>query len=67
MTVLRTDPGVLPPARPDTPGNIVLVVDDSPGTLGMLSTALEYAGYKVLLAQPGAAALALIERVTPTS
>ena len=45
----------------------MLVVDDSPGTLGMLSTALEYAGYKVLLAQPSAAALALIERVTPTS
>lgn len=46
-------------------GSIVLVVDDSPGTLGMLSTALETAGYRVLLAQSGAAALALVERVTP--
>ncbi len=47
------------------PASIVLVVDDSPGTLGMLSAALEAAGYTVLLAQSGAAALALMERVTP--
>lgn len=46
-------------------GSIVLVVDDSPGTLGMLSLALETAGYTVLVAQSGAAALALMERVTP--
>ena len=52
-------------ARPDNSGRIVLVVDDSPGTLGMLSAALEFAGYTVLLAQSGAAALALVERVTP--
>ena len=50
---------------PERPASIVLVVDDSPGTLGMLSTALEAAGYTVLLAQSGAAALALMERVTP--
>ena len=58
----------MPPGSPFTPivpASIVLVVDDSPGTLGMLSTALEAAGYTVLLAQSGAAALALMERVTP--
>lgn len=50
---------------PDRPASVVLVVDDSPGTLGMLDAALEAAGYTVLLAQSGAAALALMERVTP--
>ena len=44
---------------------IVLVVDDSPATLGMLNEALEAAGYTVLVAQAGTAALALMERVTP--
>jgi DNA-binding response OmpR family regulator len=47
------------------PRNIVLVVDDSPATLGMLNEALETAGYTVLVSQSGAAALTLIERVTP--
>lgn len=51
--------------RQGSPGSIVLVVDDSPGTLGMLSASLESAGYTVLLAQSGQAALALVERVTP--
>ena len=41
------------------------MVDDSPGTLGMLNAALEAAGYTVLLAQSGAAALALMDRITP--
>jgi len=44
---------------------VVLVVDDSPATLGMLNEALEQAGYTVLVAQGGGAALALMERVTP--
>jgi DNA-binding response OmpR family regulator len=47
------------------PSNIVLVVDDSPATLGMLNEALEKAGYTVLIAQSGAAALTLVARVTP--
>ena len=46
-------------------GSVVLVIDDSPPTLGMLSVVLEAAGYTVLLAQSGTAALALMERVTP--
>ena len=44
---------------------VVLVVDDSPATLGMLNEALEAAGYTVLVAQSGMAALALMERITP--
>ena len=47
------------------PRDIVLVVDDSPGTLGMLTDALEDAGYTVLVAADGAGAVALVERVTP--
>jgi len=43
----------------------VLVVDDSPATLGLLHRALEDGGYTVLVAQDGAAALALVGRVTP--
>ena len=46
-------------------GSVVLVVDDSPSTLGMLNATLEAAGYTVLLAQSGSAALALMDRVTP--
>ena len=44
---------------------IVLVVDDSPGTLGMLNETLESAGFTVLVAQAGQAALDLVDRVTP--
>jgi DNA-binding response OmpR family regulator len=47
------------------PRDIVLVVDDSPATLGMLNEALEQAGYTVLVAQSGTTALTLVERVTP--
>ncbi len=43
----------------------VLVVDDLPGTLGLLNEALEAAGYTVLLAQSAAFALSIIERITP--
>jgi DNA-binding NarL/FixJ family response regulator len=43
----------------------ILVVDDLPGTLGLLNEALEAAGYTVLLAQSAAFALSIIERVTP--
>ena len=43
----------------------VLVVDDLPGTLGLLNEALEAAGYTVLLAQSASFALSVIERVIP--
>ena len=43
----------------------VLVVDDLPGTLGLLNEALENAGFTVLLAQSASFALSVIERITP--
>jgi DNA-binding response OmpR family regulator/DNA-binding CsgD family transcriptional regulator len=45
--------------------NIVLVVDDSPETLRMLTDALEDAGMTVLVARDGNHALAMIDRITP--
>lgn len=45
--------------------DIALVVDDSPGTLGLLNDALEAEGYTVLVAQSGASALDIAARVTP--
>jgi DNA-binding response OmpR family regulator len=47
------------------PRDIVLVVDDSPATLGLLNEALEQAGYTVLVAQSGTTALTLVDRATP--
>lgn len=49
----------------DVQRDIVLVVDDSPETLGFLTQALEQAGVTVLVATSGAAALRVAERVTP--
>jgi DNA-binding response OmpR family regulator/DNA-binding CsgD family transcriptional regulator len=45
--------------------NIVLVVDDSPETLRMLTDALEDADMTVLVARDGNSALAMISRITP--
>jgi DNA-binding NarL/FixJ family response regulator len=45
--------------------DIVLVVDDSPETLRMLTDALEEAGMTVLVAREGEHALSIVERVTP--
>lgn len=43
----------------------MLVVDDSPDTLRMLTDALEQAGKTVLIARDGDQALAMVDRVTP--
>ena len=43
----------------------VLVVDDTPDTLGVLTAALERAGITALVATGGAQALALVTRVVP--
>lgn len=43
----------------------VLVVDDTPDTLGLLTDALEGAGYTTLVATGGERALALVDRLTP--
>jgi DNA-binding response OmpR family regulator/DNA-binding CsgD family transcriptional regulator len=45
--------------------DIVLVVDDSPETLRMLTDAIEEAGMTVLVAREGELALSIIERVLP--
>ncbi len=45
--------------------DIVLLVDDSPESLGFLTTALEDAGVTVLVARSGEAALNIVERVLP--
>lgn len=52
-----------PSARGPRP--VVLVVDDSPQSLGMLCDALEGHGYTVLIAKDGASALARLALVTP--
>ena len=45
--------------------DIVLVVDDTPDTLGFLTDALEGAGYTALVATGGPQALDLVTRITP--
>lgn len=45
--------------------DIVLVVDDSPETLRLLTDALEEAGMTVLVAREGEHALSIVERVRP--
>ncbi len=47
------------------PRSIVLIVDDFPDTLRMLTDAIEEAGMTVLVALDGEQALSLIERITP--
>ncbi len=51
----------------EAPGqrDIVLVVDDSPETLGFLTKALEASGVTVLVATSGTAALTIAGRITP--
>lgn len=50
---------------PGDAGDVVLLVDDTPDTLAMLTDALHQAGFKALIATGGAAALAICGRVTP--
>lgn len=45
--------------------NVVLVVDDSPESLGMVNDTLEQAGYDVLVALEGKQALAIAKRIRP--
>lgn len=44
---------------------VVLVVDDSPDSLGMINTALDQAGYTVLVALNGQQALDIVDRIKP--
>jgi DNA-binding response OmpR family regulator/DNA-binding CsgD family transcriptional regulator len=52
-------------AEPVKARDVVLVVDDSPETLGFLTDALEKFGATVLVATEGAQALDIAERITP--
>lgn len=45
--------------------NVVLVVDDSPDTLRMLTDALDAEGMTVMVALDGASAMRIIDRITP--
>lgn len=50
---------------PQSNSGVILVVDDSPETLGLLNEALENAGYAVLIALEGKQALTIAEHITP--
>lgn len=52
-------------AVPEAYRPVVLVVDDAPGSLGMLCDTLEGEGYTVLVARDGDAALQRLELVVP--
>jgi DNA-binding response OmpR family regulator len=43
----------------------ILVVDDTPETLGFLTDTLDHAGYTVLIATDGEGALDLVDQITP--
>ena len=53
------------PLKPEPPRPVVLVVDDTPSSLGMLCDTLEGEGYTVLVARDGNAALQRLELVVP--
>ena len=46
-------------------GDIALVVDDSPETLRLLTDALDGAGMTVMVAMDGAAAMRIVDKITP--
>ena len=54
-------PDTMETARRDT----LLVVDDTPETLGFLTDTLDLAGFTVLIATDGESALRLVEQITP--
>ncbi len=45
--------------------NLVMLVDDAPDNLKMLSTALDEAGYRVLIATDGASAIERVDYIVP--
>src|ERR1700716_232206 len=56
-----TDPKFTDPKRRD----IALVIDDSPETLRLLTDALDGAGMTVMVAMDGAAAMRIVDQITP--
>ena len=55
------DPKITDPKRRD----VALVIDDSPETLRLLTDALDGAGMTVMVAMDGAAAMRIVEQITP--
>lgn len=53
--------------RASSQADTVLLVDDTPSSLGMLSDALEEAGFTVLVAQSGRKAIEIAARVIPNA
>jgi DNA-binding NarL/FixJ family response regulator len=53
------------PASLPGQGDTVLVIDDEPGSLGMITAKLEAAGITALVATSGEAGLTLLERILP--
>jgi CheY-like chemotaxis protein len=51
--------------EPATRRDTILVVDDTPDTLGFLTDALEHANLTVLVATDGGSAIKLLSHVTP--
>jgi DNA-binding response OmpR family regulator len=56
-------------ANEPTPASVrrdtILVVDDTPETLGLLTDTLDHAGFTVLIATDGESALELLDQITP--
>lgn len=59
------EPAAPQPSRATARRDTVLVVDDTPETLGFLTDTLDHAGFTVLIATDGEAALELVEQITP--
>src|ERR1700674_4558819 len=53
------------PDAQSTRRDTILVVDDTPDTLSLLTNTLDRAGFTVLIATDGEAALNLLEQITP--
>src|SRR5215510_2297405 len=53
------------PQPPDVRRDTLLVVDDTPETLGFLTDTLDHAGFTVLIATDGESALRLLGQITP--
>jgi len=52
-------------ANESTRRDTILVVDDTPETLGLLTDTLDHAGFTVLIATDGQSALELLDQITP--
>jgi two-component system, OmpR family, response regulator len=60
-----TNSDLLPPTHGREPEARLLVVDDEPNIVELLSTSLRFAGFEVVTAMTGAAAAAAVERYRP--